>query len=192
MSIRLKTATIIGAKLAEKTGRDSTKITYSLWGIFTIVLTIVMLATIKMIAALFGFNLPIFSVYVAFNILRCFLGGFHLQNTRVCLFSTVLLMSAASFVLNFINIGLPVIFISYTIGFAVIYVIGVIDCKEKRFKESRKVVYRKLGLALTIVLLAGSLLLYHYNYILISKAVVMGAALEYVNLFLSSLLNKNE
>ena len=181
MSIRLSAATYLGERLAKRTGREGPKIIYGLWALFTIIATIVLLALAKLVLQqIVRFSIPIFTVYISFSLLRYFLGGIHLENTRACLFVTVALIALTGYVSNSINISAFSIIAIYVIGIFVTYYVGVVDCEQKRLKETRKARYRRIGLALTFVYFAVNLCLYK-SYTSISNAIALGSFLEYLN-----------
>lgn len=191
MNIRLSAATYLGGKLAEKTGREGSKIIYGLWASFSIVATIVLLIIAKLaLQQIVGSSLPIFTVYISLSVLRFFLGGIHLENTRICLFITVTLIVLTSYASKIVSINAFGIITFYLMGVLVTYYVGVVDCVQKRLKEARKVKYRRIGLILTFVYLTINLWLYNNNYVFISNAVALGSFLEYINLIASIKLVK--
>jgi len=195
MNTRYRIAIYIGNFIAEQTNSSKEKaerIVYGLWNFLTIIMLLTILGLIKIITMiLFSIDIPIFTVYFSFSVLRVYLGGFHLTNTNVCLIVTTILTLICSLISYYISIKFYVVPIMYIVGYLVIYMVGVIDNKNKRYNIKRKVRYQKYGFGLLTGLLIINVIVYISGYTVISNALVIGMMMEISNLVLGKYAYKN-
>lgn len=193
--MRYRLAEYIGNFLVTKTScfiEKKESIVYGLWNLLTIIMLLTILGIIKIITkALFSLNVPIFTVYISFSVLRVYLGGFHLTNTNVCLVATTILTLMCSLISYYISLNLYIMATMYIVGYIVIYIVGVIDNKNKRYNIKRKVRYQKYGFILLTGLLIINVIVYMNNSIVISNALVIGMLMEISNLVLGKYTYKN-
>lgn len=183
MDMRMKISNFLADKLYKRTGCNKQMVTYALWNIFSMIMLLSIFYIAKRaITNLFNITIPIFILYGAFYLLRIFLGGFHLQNTNLCIVLTIIIIIITSVISYYLAINLLILLLAYATYFIIVYTIGVIDNDKKRFSQQRKLRYRKIGLILLVVLLSINLFFYFIDWNQISNAIVMGVTLECINL----------
>jgi accessory gene regulator B len=194
MNMREKIANDIGKYISSQLNYPEEKvkvIVYGLWNILTLILLLGDLLLIKVfIVVLLKIDIPIFTTYLGFSVLRVYLGGFHLNNTSACFISTLVLTLICSLIAYYIGINLNMLSIMYIVGYIVIFMIGVIDNKNKRYNEKRKVRYKKYSLMLLTGLLIINIVIYQLGFKVISNALVIGMLMEISNLVIGRCVQK--
>ena len=195
MNMRDKISMYFGNFIADQTNSDKEKrerIIYGLWNFLTIIMLLTILGLIKIITmTLFSADIPIFTVYLSFSVLRVYLGGFHLTNTNVCLIVTTILILICSLISYYIRLDLYMMVMMYIVGYLIVYMVGVIDNKNKRYNVKRKVRYQKYGFVLLTGLLIINVIIYMSSYMVLSNALIVGILLEISNLVLGKITYKN-
>ena len=79
----------------------------------------------------------------------------------------------------------------YIVGYLIVYMVGVIDNKNKRYNVKRKVRYQKYGFVLLTGLLIINVIIYMSSYMVLSNALIVGILLEISNLVLGKITYKN-
>lgn len=178
----------IGDRLSEKAEYSKEKKEILVYMIMRLITNIIFLLSLLCLSYIFDTILTTFISLLAFLLLRRCFGGWHVQNSYLCLAISIIVPLITGFLATKIYLGNMSLLSIYVATYVIVLRVGVVDNKNKILKESRKEKFKEQGMITIFIILIINMLLQSFGYIIISNAILLGLLLNSISL----LLGKNK
>ncbi|MDO4467992.1 MAG: accessory gene regulator B family protein [Bacillota bacterium] len=124
--------------------------------------------------------------------IRRYIGGFHFENSTLCLFFTVLIIICISKISRFLSVILVFDFIFSVLALIIIMKFGCIDHKNKPLSVEEKIYYKGRAIKRVYVYIILELVFRLISFNSISNIILLVLQLSSINLLISTLVNKEK
>lgn len=136
------------------------------------------------------FNLKLssfFIILISYTLLRRCFGGAHMESDIGCLILSIITMTGATWIVNYIKASIPLIIGIYIFTVLIIRWTGLIDSPKKRIIKLRDT-FIKQGYFTIVFLAIISIILYYIDQSrIMSSGVIIGVLMETISLIIGKL-----
>lgn len=128
-------------------------------------------------------HLSIVVFLVCFVSLRKYFGGYHADNSFVCMSISIIVPLICLILSGIINFSLVSLLLLYLLANLIGIKVGTIDNPNRRLREDQKIRFKRKGLIAIKVLFLINIVLHYFNFLEASNMMALATICGSVNLF---------